>query len=433
MAANLKISVLMVLLFVVGSCAFSNLSVELERLNATSVLRGTIELDSDRDKPILIALYRKNIFDEFQLETYTVLYGPGDFVLHSEPGNFYLIAFEDLNEDFTLQENEYVGWYQSIVKNAFTGWFDKPTLLEVGSAKQYENLNISLKSLDAAKEELPYFYSPNVMAKPLESDFVSLGEVVEQESPIFSNERGKLGMWEPVKFYLEKNSGIFFLEPYAPAKIPVLYVHGLGGAGANWKYLIDQLDRNKYQPWISQYPSSMRLGPLSTGFNKSVTELQIRYKFKKLIVVSHSMGGLISRSFLNKNLSRNTRNLEVLFTTLATPWEGHTSAELGVRYAPTAIPAWYDLVPGSPFLKELLAEPLPSQVDFFLLFAYRNSNNFFSDENSDGVVTLHSQLEWRAQNQAKETIGFDEDHSGILSSEKVAKKLTRLMNEFYAK
>jgi len=60
-----------------------------------------------------------------------------------------------------------------------------------------------------------------------------------------------------------------------------------------------------------------------------------RYKFKELYITSHSMGGLVVRSFL-VNFG-NLFPFVTHFISISTPWGGEQLAEMGVKYSP-AVP-----------------------------------------------------------------------------------------------
>jgi hypothetical protein len=73
------------------------------------------------------------------------------------------------------------------------------------------------------------------------------------------------------------------------------------------------------------------------------------------------------------------------------------------------------MAPGSLFLRTLHAEPLPPAIPHHLLFSYGGRSRLSSGPN-DGVVSLASQLDPRVQHAAIKVYGFDESHTGILSS-----------------
>lgn len=411
--SNLLFGLILVLL---GNCAFLDLKKDIEPLTTASTLKGTVTRKIDRDTPIFVALYRDNPTEQATLVNYAVLYGSLKFEMLVEPGSYYLVAFEDLNEDLTLQKDEFVGW------------FGKPSLINIEAKKKYTDLNIRLVSPEQTKFALPKLYKSNIQHSQLTLDAVSLGEVVTQNDPRFSREIAGLGMWQPVKYFNEGNSGIFFLEPYDPNKIPVLFFHGLRGSGRDWFYLIENLDLEKFQPWIAQYPSGLRLDLLTRGFDNSLKEMKIRYNFNELVFVSHSMGGLLARGLFNRKLEKNSPYEVTSLITIATPWDGHSGAQDGIVQAPVVVPSWYDMAPQSPYLEALFKKQIPAQSGFHLLFTYRNSIGFFHPENSDGTVTLQSQLKREAQDQATQIIGYDENHVSVLRSDQVVQDINLILS-----
>ncbi len=62
-----------------------------------------------------------------------------------------------------------------------------------------------------------------------------------------------------------KRQGIFFLEPFDPNKIPIIFIHGLMSSPHAWINFINNLDhdpefRRRYQPCVLFYPSG---GPIA--------------------------------------------------------------------------------------------------------------------------------------------------------------------------
>ncbi len=400
----------------ISGCMFFGLREDVKDLNAATTISGTITTTSPRNKPILVALYRPEGSEgrsKPQLVTYAVMYGPGEFEFLRARGDYYLFAFEDANEDLTFQPEEEVGWY--------------PALIEARPGINFTNLEIRLRPPDEAKQQLPSLYAPTVKHVPFKEDKSQLGQIVALDDPRFSPDVGPLGMWEPVKFYQQGHGGIFFLEPYRPDKIPVLLIHGISGSGYDWRHLLKQIDRNQFQPWVVQYASGLRLGLLSEFLNQAVIKLQATYKFKTLFVVAHSMGGLVARGFINHNVAQNDQGVIQLFVTISTPWQGHTAARTGVANAPVVVPSWYDMVPGSPYLASLFEHRLPDHIPYYLIFSHRGSRGLLSKANSDGTVTLRSQLSQVAQDRATKVFGYDEGHVSILQSAAVVDKLSEIM------
>lgn len=417
-----NIAILFTCLLLSG-CVLLDLRDDLKQFTKASSFSGTVESNTSEDDPILIALYEP-VESTFRLKTFNVRYGTGEFELLVDNGKYYLIAFEDKNQDFTWQTNEYIGWY------------GLPSLMEATTDKNFNNIKLSLRSPEQAKQELPILFSPTTPRNPLKITQSQIGIVTDLKDKRFDAEIGKLGMWQPFKFVQEKNHGIFFLEPYDPNKIPILFVHGLTGAGGDWRTVVKHIDREKYQPWIMQYPSGLGLSLVGRKASEGITKLKLRYKFDELYVVAHSVGGLVARSMINYNLAQSRDSNVVKFIAVSTPWSGHVAARAGAENAPVVAPSWYDLVPNSSFIKSLTKEPLPEQIDFSLLFSHRATrliDNAIHKSNSDGSVTIRSQLPLNLQKQANFVMGFDESHKTVLKSKAMIKVLNELLDQTHNK
>jgi len=59
---------------------------------------------------------------------------------------------------------------------------------------------------------------------------IAAGDVVSLDDPRFAGEVGSEGLWRPLDFLSENTLGIYFTEPYDPARTPVLLVYGIGGS-----------------------------------------------------------------------------------------------------------------------------------------------------------------------------------------------------------
>jgi len=204
----------------------------------------------------------------------------------------------------------------------------------------------------------------------------------------------------------------------------VLFVHGALGNPNNFRALINSLDRNRFQAWVAYYPTAVRLDIVGGALGRWLQALEVEYGFQRLGLVAHSMGGLVARSYLAGDPYGLGGTIDALtFVSIATPWQGHAAAALGVARAPVPAPSWFDMAPGSPFLNRLLASPLPPCAVHDLYFAYGGSRR--SRTANDGVVTVASQLDLRAQDQARRVVGFDAQHAAVLDSPTVADELRR--------
>jgi pimeloyl-ACP methyl ester carboxylesterase len=226
-------------------------------------------------------------------------------------------------------------------------------------------------------------------------------------------------------------AGVYFLEPYDPKKIPVLFVHGAMGHPGNWKHLVGTLDRTRFQPWLIYYPTAPHLDQIARGLVRMLATLQVKYGFTRLVLVAHSMGGLVTRAAVNYALesTQGKRRIVALpaFLSISSPWNGHAGAEEGVKYAPVVAPSWEDMAPGSPFIRALPQTALPPETEYTLLFSYRGTSEFSRVAN-DGTVTVASELSMPIQRQALHVMGFDETHTSILESADVAEHLKAILD-----
>jgi pimeloyl-ACP methyl ester carboxylesterase len=234
-----------------------------------------------------------------------------------------------------------------------------------------------------------------------------------------------LGYFDPFGFMWKTGPGIYFLEPYDPDRIPILFVHGAMGYPQEFKELIESLDRERYQPWFAFYPSGASLRGVSSFLTQLVMRLRLQHGFETLVVVAHSMGGLVSRSFILEHHERVRRDTVRVFVSISTPWGGIASAEKGVQRSPIVVPSWRDVASNSEFIREIFfLDPesmttrrhLPEQVSFHLLFGVE-----------DRTIAARSASRWEALRDAEERWPLAYDHKAILSSPEAATLLGEIL------
>ena len=113
--------------------------------------------------------------------------------------------------------------------------------------------------------------------------------------------------------------------------------------------MIESMDKKKFQAWVLFYPSALELKHLSDGMYDTLNVMQRTFKPKKVLLVAHSMGGLVATAAVERYNDESPHDYLKLFVTIASPLGGMSSAKLGVEYAPTVMPCWEDLAPGSDF------------------------------------------------------------------------------------
>ncbi|MFN3242486.1 MAG: esterase/lipase family protein [Planctomycetota bacterium] len=388
------------------SCVLFRYGDDIARLEAIGSVSGEVR---GADGPIVVALYRTLDGEDFRAGTLWVREGPGPFAFPAAPGKAYLFAFADANRDMTYQPTERFGWYGD------------PTLLDLGEGERATDLDIELLDAVDAEERYPWILESPTTFEPIDPQATHIGEVVTMDDPRFAPAVGHDGMWEPYRFLEDGREGLFFLEPYAKHKIPVLLIHGIRSAGGDWREVVARLDRTRYQPWILQYPSGFDLATVGLYVHQALLQLHVQHGFERLCIVAHSMGGLVGRNVVSRCIESGDVPVDT-FITVSTPWGGHWGASVGVAIAPTVVPVWRDMVPDSPFLQSLWQRPLPDDVHFSMLFSFRGSSD-------DGVISFESQLPLHVQQRARNVIGLHEDHHSILKSE----DLVRLLHAWLAR
>lgn len=370
-----------------------------ERLRVVS---GRVDAPTCKDCEVIVVVMGDEQGQE--IHNFRVFERPGKFRLAALRDSRFLVAFQDLNRDFAYQSGEPAVWYDLTASPIKRGDVDDIALSLIGP---------STRPLPSALEKL-FELRGNSLGKI----DVQLGKVVSLDDERFSRDSASMSMWEPIGFMKAGRAGVFFLEPYDPAKTPVLFVHGINGTGRNFSSMIEHLDRQRFQPWVLNYPSGMDLRALGDGLVGLLAELRHRYGFSKMHFVAHSMGGLMVREYLAECMRTNGCDYAGNFISISSPYGGVANMELWLDFARVVMPAWRNLVADGPFLKNLFSLPLPASVRHTMLISYRNTSSF-SRDSSDGVIPLKSQLRLDAQRQAAAIRGFDEDHIGILQSAEV--------------
>lgn len=105
----------------------------------------------------------------------------------------------------------------------------------------------------------------------------------------------------------EDESRLFFLHRYDRTKVPIVFVHGLRSGPVVWKNAINELLadpelRRRYQPVGFVYPtglpiptSAARLRQLLQASRNKLDPQHAHPGFKGIVLVGHSMGGLLAR------------------------------------------------------------------------------------------------------------------------------------------
>ena len=101
--------------------------------------------------------------------------------------------------------------------------------------------------------------------------------------------------------YSEK-TGLYFLQPYDPDRIPVLFVHGLFSTPFTWVETINGLQadeeiRKHYQFWVFAYPTGNPILYNALRLREELARVDKLYpNHRPYVVVGHSMGGMLTHA-----------------------------------------------------------------------------------------------------------------------------------------
>lgn len=355
------------------------------------------------------------VVDVYQLER------PGYYSLYLPAGRYRIAALADFDNDGLFENTELAGWYRdgaplevAIADGAASG-----VIGSIDFAVRTEASTVALISpitrVAKAGNQQSAYYPP--------------GSMRSLDDPIFDQEVGQIGIYDPPAFLARAGIYFYALQERDVRKTPVVFVHGIGGSPREFRTIVESMDRDRFDPWFFYYPSGQSLDKSAELFAEIFFSGNIiKMRRRTLIVVAHSMGGLVVRAAINRYGADERDHFLKLYVSMCTPYGGSLEAAAGVRQAPVVVPSWRDIAADSPFMTALYQRPIPDHVDFRLLFGYRNSGQ--TGQSSDGVITMASQLDRRAQMAARGVYGFDETHTSVLESREVIGALNALLDRF---
>ena len=408
-----------------GACGMLHVKEQQAKIDALCAISGHVEAERRDSAPLIVVLVRQTGADptqrdSWQIADHFVLEGPGEWQFFASPGTYGLVAFQDLNGDLKAQPGEpYLRLERERILTCATGERKTDIALRIpaaGRSRSNETVDIATLQARSFTEQFALTLT----------QVTAVGEIASLDDPRFADAIANDGLWRPYDFLFKGHPGVYFLEAYDRGKIPVLFVHGINGSPTNFRTLIENLDRRRYQPWVYYYPGGASLGHVADHLAQTMRKLQVQYDFPKFVVVAHSMGGLASRGFIQRYRAGGGAAIP-LFVSIATPWDGHKAAESGVKTAPRVVRVWYDMAPGSDYLKSIYAGEF--SVPHYLLFTFRQSGGLHLGEANDGTVSVASQLRPAAQEHAARIEGFNETHMGVLESKEVAQRLNELLRK----
>ncbi len=322
------------------------------------------------------------------------LFAPGVFTFRMERGQYLLGAFLDRDEDFHLDDDE---------------WAVGPIPLDA-RRRPSPILRISEHGEEFVASPIGSTSTNEVVGEIVDRRPYRLGEIISLGDRQHGPESGTYGTWQPVRWASRFPGGVHFVAPHDPDRIPVLFVHGLGGHPAEFAMMADRLD-DRFEPWFAQFASGAPLRLTAAWLGRVLDELRTRYGTEHVCMVAHSMGGLIAREAITRQNELSPHRMVRGLVTIASPLGGMPSAAAGARFSPGVVPAWRDLEPIGPFLRDLYRRPL--DLPYTLVFAYEGQGC------DDSVVSIRSQLRDEAQREATAMRGFQTTHVDALHQPEV--------------
>lgn len=401
----------------ISSCAnFRKLGKDIKLIDNEYRISGIIENSDEFTSPVraVVIEWQQDENKIFSVDALDLTNGGAFMFMVRSPLNQHVIAYADSNRDGKYNSGEPL-WIHR-------GTNGKPTPVALGSSARIAQVIGKLSKTEKAPAGLAQAAADFLKSRRPEEAITrhgvrfALGEKAGLDDPRFAATRGGDGLWTPATFAFESGFGIYFLDRFDPSKTPVLFVHGAAGSPQDWRYAMEKIDKKVYQPWFYVYPSGMSLQKAAFALNEAVKLLHERYHFKRLHVVAHSMGGLVSRNFVIQNAIVEGNNYINTLITFSSPWGGHEAAAMGVKYAPEVVPSWRDMSHGSDFLSHLYDKRLKGKVNHHLFYSHHASKSRILPPENDGTVSVASQTRKAAVADAVDVRGFDEDHISILSS-----------------
>jgi len=173
----------------------------------------------------------------------------------------------------------------------------------------------------------------------------------------------------------------------------VVLIHGLDDPGKVWQNLAPELTNSDFDVWLMHYPNDQPIVESTRLFYEELQKLR-QHNIRRISIVAHSMGGLISRDLLTNpeidyTRSMNNNLVPVVDTLIMVGTPNHGSQLVRLRafgelrdhlarltkgevnwlgfILDGAGEAKIDLLPGSRFLAELNVRKYPEGVDMMII------------------------------------------------------------------
>lgn len=366
--------------------------------------------------------------DELRVVSATSAGTGGTFSFLLAPATYQFVALTDLDGDGSLTSGV------DDAPNEVVGVAPGPVAVHRTQGNGGLVASLRLPVEQQALEEVSFGFDD---AKNVDVD-LDANDLSARPSPVvfsldaeqFDDRHAKMGMLSPIEF-TQSVGPVHFLDPpdFSGEKVPVIYVHGISGSPRDFSRLVDNLDRERYQPWFFFYPSGARLDTSAHLLYEYFFSGNYLPRMPRVVVTAHSMGGLVARGALNlltRSLERNPdgtrkRSPVVLYVSFVSPYGGVESASTGASRSPVRVASWIDVAAGSEYVEALSRTPLPKETPFALFCGCAQSDG-------DGTIKLESQLEPKIRKEARWVLPYEATHEGILRVHHVSNTYNHLLD-----
>jgi hypothetical protein len=112
------------------------------------------------------------------------------------------------------------------------------------------------------------------------------------------------------EFGPEIEPGLYMLRPYAPGKIPLVFVHGLSSSPVAFVQAINDFQNDpelaaRYQFWMFVYPTGRPIVRSALRLREALGRAEAAYgadpAFHRMVLVGHSMGGILAHMIVSES------------------------------------------------------------------------------------------------------------------------------------